>query len=376
MESPSPPPSVSSPPTPSLGVPVLELSEDSFPPGWGESHTHHGSQVFLADGFSGYVSATGEKQEFTSEVNWHDHADYGRSGSLPYGDVANVGDVTGDGTDDLYLHSAIGLDACGPMLLPGPLSSHLGEIPCGGVNTVESVGQGLHCGDVSGDGQPDLCGLRGVHFSPPSGPPEVSFVDLPQNPQRVAADLDGDGVNRLYFRLQSGRIAESPDLSALAPSDAPTTVELANGRSSLGHLIGVWDPDQDGADELLIRVSTGLYTVNDAQFGEPGTLVDEISWDAHGAWPGDFDGDGEPELLVHHGAQRSLVIYERDWTPRLQLLLVNSSLNKSVGDVTVAVGDLDGSGADDLVIGVPTEATNGVWGAGAVHRVIDPLVGL
>ncbi len=84
-----------------------------------------------------------------------------------------------------------------------------------------------------------------------------------------------------------------------------------------------------------------------------------------GMTAGDFDGDGQVELAISDEAW--VDIFESDGTLRLRVEPATPSEEFVAFGSVMDVGDADGNGIDDLVLGAPASEI------GKVYFLFDPL---
>jgi hypothetical protein len=236
----------------------------------------------------------------------------------------------------------------------------LGTLNDGRAGTVVSA-----AGDLTGDGKPDLLvgaynadGARGRVYLVPGPVSGESSLDSYANWQGeaegdklgrdvgTAGDLTGDGIT---------------DLVIAAPQNA-------GGGAARGKIYILAGP-LDTASDLASDVDAILLgTTNNALTGR----------NFDGA--GDFDGDGQPDLLlgaIGHkvdGVEKGGAIVvlgpidgeiDLSTSPDGALIIHGSAMSDQAGRDVAGVGDLNGDGFDDIAIGARYAG-----GTGAVHVVL------
>ena len=241
--------------------------------------------------------------------------------------LARVGDWDGDGLEDV----AVG--APGSSSLPGEM-----QILSAATGLPLAVIDGLLAGDsfgsaVAGGGDWDGDGVADVAVGAP--------------------DFDFFGVDSGYVRVYSG-------------SDGAPLATLYGGTPGGGFgraLAAIPDRDGDGRDEWLIAERTsggvgGLVVVSGGvgapldQWSQPGAGPD---WGAELAADRDLDGDGVPEILVGdpsaNGGAGAVWVY--DGASFAILRNHTGSPGAQLGHAVAFVGDLNGDGQGDYLLGAP-----------------------
>lgn len=142
----------------------------------------------------------------------------------------------------------------------------------------------------------------------------------------------------------------------LERGDADVVIEGAS-------LVGLLDFDGDGIEELLVDRGLGVAGIRTrASWTSPVSLdatppdftVVDAGASVHAVTTGDFDGDGRKDLLVagrRFGQHALLGLVARpDWPSTWDLSTRPADFVISGGSSSVAVGDLDADGRDDLVV--------------------------
>jgi Putative metal-binding motif/FG-GAP repeat len=299
----------------------------------------------------------------------------GATSNLAY-DLDTSPDLTGDGIGDIILGSyGSGSDSYRghAWIMAGPMSGALtlsdAAAIVDGDSALDLAGNGVGgVGDTNGDGAPDL--LVGAHGDDGAG---------------AAAGAAG-----LFYGPLSGNVAMA---------DADRTVEGENpgdemSRNTVG---GRGDVDGDGLDDvligsqfnstygtyagslyLLLGSTTATGTLNAIDTAAQIYGVVDYDFMGRGFDLGDLDGDGFADLIVSAyaedtaGAEAGAVyVYYGPVTGSMvgtdaETTLLGVDANDYFGFMPAVVGDTDGDGQDDLLVGAWFDSDGGT-NAGAAY---------
>jgi hypothetical protein len=281
--------------------------------------------------------------------------------------VVNAGDLNGDGVDDIAAglpdSSAGGIVAGAVAAFSGADGTELFRVN----NNIAFSGFGsivIAIGDTNGDGVPDLAARGGVDFFNAIGD---FFI-------RVISGVDGSTL----YTVQSPQpgdffgndIKPFPDANADGISDMLVCAPSDEGPNDEIGIVYVLS----GADGSVLAAVRGPAndptTRNRVAFARAATAID------------DRDNDGTPDIAVlatetRVDEDRRILFIASTGTgltlDEIAPYAASPGLNNTTDDRIETLGDADGDGIDDLLIGAPRTNVNGLLSGTVRVLSVDPV---
>ena len=265
-----------------------------------------------------------------------------------------IGDLNGDGKDDVLLRHVDGRWAYYPMD---------GRVPIEPQPGIVELDNDLHwrlagLGDFDGDGKDDVLlrhtdGRWQGYLMDGATVRSSGIVELPADAEWSLAaigDLDGDGRDEPLLRHDDGRWELAP-LRGLVVA-ASGSAELTITNNAKWRFAGLGDLNGDGNDDIVLRHQDGrwhYYAMNGSEaLAERGRLqlIANLAWRL--AAIGDINGDGKDDVLLRqvNGRWR---YYAMSGT---NVLAASGSLGMTPNlqwDI-VGLADFNGTAADDVLL--------------------------
>ncbi len=219
-----------------------------------------------------------------------------------------IGDLNGDGKDDVLLRHVDGRWTYYPMDGRTPIESERGTVALERSARWRLAG----IGDMDGDGRDDVLlrhtdgRWKGYIMEGRTVLESGGITGLPADPVWNVAglgDLGADGKTDVVLRHPEGQWLHAPlDGLAVAPSAA---VEPNLTKSTKWSFAGIGDLNGDGRDDILLRHDDGrwhYYPMNGSLAGSGRGSVTGVthSLDWQLAGLGDLNGDGNDDILLRH----------------------------------------------------------------------------
>lgn len=317
--------------------------------------------------------------------------------------ISGLGDVNGDGLDDVYVGAVLG-DPNGvsnagqgyvvfgkntgtPVNLSNVLNGTGGFVINGIAASDRFGGVGSGVGDFNGDGIGDLI-IAGYNSQPngyASGRACIVFGKSDGNPVNLATlnttSDNGFSIEGLYSydRLGIG-LSGAGDVNGDGLSDIVIGSPNAspNGSSSGQSYVVFGKTNTEAILLSNVRTGVGGFAINGAAASDySGSVV-------HGA--GDLNGDGLSDVLVaapygENGLGTAYVVYGKTSGSVVSLAQIRSGIGgfaiigspaiDTFGGSLSAAGDVNGDGLSDLILGSPQADANG-RNAGQGHVLFSP----
>ncbi len=329
-----------------------------------------------------------------------------------------MGDVDDDGIADVAFGAAYTSTSSGEYIVLGPVTTDVALSDADVKLTCDDYifcGHGSNLADVTGDGIDDAVigaygddtggydsGVVFVQFGPLSADADLhadADVEITGEDEydsagrhlRAGRDLDGDGIGDFVVSAifdstgapSAGAVfvLYGPgDVDTLADSDGKLVGSIPSG--VVGSAVAMGDLDGDGLSDVATSQATGAGTVYVAPGPASGTvdlaagdLVIEGDTDGQelgaGLAANDIDGDGDDDLLIGAPGDSSVAVD----AGAAFLVFAPASGTWDIGDVAgasfhdpeaedaagqgVALGDLDGDGNGEVIVGAPTKGAGG-----------------
>lgn len=302
--------------------------------------------------------------------------------------VAALGDVNGDGEQDLFAFAGyddtFGVQVGAPFWLSGATGT-ASRLDLPGAPAGHQIGQGLGLFDVNADGRVDLlvgapgAGVEGIganagvltaYLATPSGLDASGAPMLGGHPSHsgsdtfgwdvsTAGDFDGDGYEDLAV------VARKDSKPSSFPADLYDNPEACRGSVTQAGAVFVY---RGGPLGIASTPSFVTFGVGDSEY----------VYLARGGL--DHNGDGFDDLIVggptwDDSSGGVAIVYGRPSSGRLSVICRRDEYRSDgifdlLGQSVTSLGDVDGDGCDDVAVGAPGEQFSGDWFDQGVVRVL------
>jgi hypothetical protein len=163
-------------------------------------------------------------------------------------------------------------------------------------------------------------------------------------PSVAAGNFDADAADDELVAVTNDEAGASPEILVFEGA----TLQQAWVDNGSNALAGCWNEPTRAPLARLAGVAS------DADFGK--RLV-----------VGDFDGDGDHDIVVSSPASNKAWLYQHDGALAFTSAMLDAPSDASGFGTALAVGDLDGDGTDELLIGAPNTDVDGKTNAGSAY---------